>query len=127
MNGHEIAFAVLALAGVAAALKVVTTDNVVHGALYLVVLLLTLEKARRGGWRWLWLLPPLFCLWINSHGSWPMGMVVLGIFIASGVIEGSWGHVYAVRWSGRQLQRLLIAAGTSVLRLQYPFTHLRFD
>lgn len=39
MNGHEIAFVVLALAGVAAALKVVTTDNVVHGVLYLVVAL----------------------------------------------------------------------------------------
>jgi len=39
MNGHEIAFIVLALVGVAAAVKVVTTDNVVHGALYLVVAL----------------------------------------------------------------------------------------
>ena len=39
MNGHEIAFVVLALAGLGAALKVVTTDNVVHGALYLVVAL----------------------------------------------------------------------------------------
>jgi hypothetical protein len=91
--------------------------TLLFGWLYLTVLLLTLEKARRGGWKWLWLLPPLFCLWINSHGSWPMGMVVLGIFIASGLIEGEWGHVYAVRWTGPQLKKLFLAAGTSVLAL----------
>ena len=44
-----------------------------------------------------------------------MGMVLFGIFIASGLVEGSWGHVYAERWSGTELRRLLIAAGASVL------------
>ena len=60
-------------------------------------------------------MPPLFCLWVNSHGSWPMGMVVFGIFIASGMVEGTWGHAYATRWSGPQLRKLLIAAGASAL------------
>lgn len=83
------------------------------GWLYLVILLLILEEVRRGGWKWLWVVPPLFCLWINSHGSWPMGLVVFGIFIASGLLEGSWGHAYATRWTGPQLRRLLIAAGAS--------------
>ena len=39
MNGHEIAFAVVAILGLFAAFRVVTTDNVVHGALYLVLTL----------------------------------------------------------------------------------------
>ena len=39
MNGKEIAFTVLALIGSVAALRLVTTKNVVHGALYLVVTL----------------------------------------------------------------------------------------
>ena len=39
MNGHEIAFAVVAIMGLFAAFRVVTTDNVVHGALYLVLTL----------------------------------------------------------------------------------------
>ena len=91
--------------------------TLLFGWLYLVVLLLTLEKARRGGTRSLWLLPPLFCLWINSHGSWPMGFVVFGIYIAAGLIEGTWGRVYAVRWTGPQLRSLFLVGATSFLAL----------
>jgi hypothetical protein len=91
--------------------------TLLFGWLYLVCLLLILEAARRDHWKWLWLVPPLFCLWINSHGSWPMGMVLFGVFIASGFLEGSWGHVDATRWSGPQLRRLLITAGASVAAL----------
>ena len=32
-----------------------------------------LEAADRGNKRLLWLLPPLFCLWINLHGTWLVG------------------------------------------------------
>lgn len=39
MSAQEYAFAVLALVGTAAAFRLVTTKNVVHGALYLVVTL----------------------------------------------------------------------------------------
>jgi len=87
--------------------------TLLFGWLYLVSLLLILEAVRRGRWNGLWLVPPLFCLWINSHGSWPMGMVVFGIFIGSGLFEGSWGNAYAMRWTGRQLWKLAITAGAS--------------
>jgi hypothetical protein len=87
------------------------------GWLYLLILLLILDEVKRGRQRWLWLVPPLFCLWINSHGSWPMGLVVLGIFITAGLVEGCWGNVCAVRWSGQQFRILLITAGASVLAL----------
>ncbi len=88
--------------------------TLLFGWLYLVILLLILETARRGDWKWLWLVPPLFCLWVNTHGSWPMGLVVFGIFIISGLVEGSWGHAYAIRWSGPQLLKLCLTAGVSV-------------
>jgi len=39
VSGQEIAFIILAVTGLAAAIRLVTTDNVVHGALYLVVTL----------------------------------------------------------------------------------------
>ena len=91
--------------------------TLLFGWLYLVALLLILAGVRRGGWKWLWLVPPLFCLWVNSHGSWPMGMVLFGIFIASGLVEGQWGHAYATRWSGPQLRKLLLAAGASAAAL----------
>lgn len=108
--------------------------TLLFGWLYLVLLLLILEAVRRGGWKWLWLVPPLFCLWINSHGSWPMGMVLFGIFILSGMVEGSWGHAYATRWPPALRWKLLIAAGASALAVfinpfgdrlvQYPFRAL---
>ena len=30
--------------------------------------------------RWLWFLPPLMLLWVNLHGGWLLGFVLLGIF-----------------------------------------------
>ena len=74
------------------------------GWLCMVVLLILLDVYRRSG-RGLWAIPPLFLLWINLHGSWLFGMVVLGIFIASGLVEGQWGLVLARRWDRLQLRQ----------------------
>ncbi len=106
---------VFAVGGAMLAAISIGARTLLFGWLYLVILLLLLEAVRRGGWKWLWLVPPLFCLWVNTHGSWPMGMVLFGIFIASGMVEGSWGHADATRWSGKQLRQLLISAGASAL------------
>ena len=80
----------------------------------LVILLIVLERFRRRGRAPLWLLPPLFCLWVNTHGSWFIGLVVFGIIVACGFVEGRWGRVEAVRWSPRQMRDLLLALGGSV-------------
>jgi hypothetical protein len=106
---------VVALGGAVLAAISIGARTLLFGWLYLVVLLLILEAVRRGGWKWLWLVPPLFCLWVNTHGSWPMGMVLFGIFISSGFVEGRWGHAYATCWSGAQLRKLLITAGATAM------------
>src|SRR5487761_776794 len=80
----------------------------------LVILLIVLERFRSRGRAPLWLLPPLFCLWVNTHGSWFIGLVVFGIIVACGFVEGRWGRVEALRWSPRQLRGLLLAFGGSV-------------
>jgi hypothetical protein len=118
LASHDVknAFVVTVGGAVLAAISI-GARTLLFGWLYLVVLLLILEVVRRDGWKWLWLVPPLFCLWVNSHGSWPMGMVVFGIFIAAGLVEGSWGQVYATPWSGQQLRKLLITFGASVAAL----------
>ena len=118
LASHDVknSFVVSAGGAVLAAVSI-GARTLLFGWLYLVALLLILEAARRGGWRWLCVVPPLFCLWINSHGSWPMGVLVFGIFIASGLLEGCWGHVYATRWSGRQLRMLFITAAASAAAL----------
>jgi hypothetical protein len=118
LASHDVKNAFLVTVGgaVLAAISI-GARTLLFGWLYLVVLLLIFEAVRREGWKWLWLVPPLFCLWVNSHGSWPMGMVLFGIFIAAGLVEGRWGQVYATRWSAEQLRKLLITAAASVVAL----------
>ena len=86
------------------------------GWLCMVGLLLVLDRFRQTG-KGLWLLPPLFALWINLHGSWIFGMVVLGLTVASGLVEGEWGLVVGRRWTPTELMRLLAASAASVAAL----------
>jgi hypothetical protein len=88
--------------------------TVLFGYIYLIILLVLLERFRSRGNAPLWVIPPLFCLWVNTHGSWSLGLIVFGIAIASGLIEGSWGKITATRWSRPQLRRLLITFLASV-------------
>ena len=54
--------------------------TLLFGWLCMVGLLLVLDRFQRTG-KGLWLLPPLFALWINLHGSWIFGVVVLVLTI----------------------------------------------
>jgi hypothetical protein len=86
------------------------------GWLCLAVLLLVLERFQRTG-KGLWLLPPLFALWINLHGSWVVGFVVMGTYIVTGLVEGQWNNVVAERWTPAQLKKLLLASAASAVAL----------
>jgi hypothetical protein len=91
--------------------------TILFGYIYLIFLILLLRRYRAKGQAPLWLIPPLFCLWINTHGSWLLGMIIFGIMIAAGLVEGQWGRVEAERWSPAQLRRLLITLGASLVAL----------
>ncbi len=91
--------------------------TILFGYGYLVILLAILERFRSKGRAPLWTLPLLFCLWINTHGSWSLGIIVLGIFLASGLVDGQWGNLKASRWSPRQLRQLLVASAASCAAL----------
>lgn len=90
--------------------------TILFGWLCFLVELFLLEDFRRGRDR-LWLLPPLFALWINLHGSWLIGYVFFGIFVASGLVQGSWGSIEAMRWTRPQLRKLLAAGAISIAAL----------
>jgi hypothetical protein len=91
--------------------------TLLFGYIFMLLLLLLLWKERTQGNAPLWTLPLLFCVWVNFHGSWLFGMIILGIFIASGIWEGSWARVDAHRWQPGQLRRLLGWGGASVAAL----------
>ena len=65
----------------------------------------------------LWLLPPLFCLWINCHGAWPFGFAVCAIFFVSGLAQKDIGPLHADSWSSREIKRMLAVAAASACAL----------
>jgi hypothetical protein len=86
------------------------------GWLCLVALMLVLEYFEATG-RGLWLLPPIFALWVNLHGSWPVGFIILGIYGVSGMLEGQWSNVAAERWTSAQFRKLLGFSFASIVAL----------
>lgn len=91
--------------------------TLLFGYIYLLALMILLETFREKNRAALWAIPPLFCLWINTHGSWSLGLIVFAIYISSGLVSGQWGSVEATRWSPTQLHRLLVSFGASVAAL----------
>ena len=64
------------------------------GHLFLVVELILLERASRNR-RWLWMIPPLFAVWVNCHGSYFFGIGVLLVYWLCTFSKGNWGLVVA--------------------------------
>jgi hypothetical protein len=83
----------------------------------LVVTLICLERFRQGHRKSLWLLPAVFCLWINTHGTFVFGFVALGIYWASGLVEFRAGSLVAERWKAAQRLQLGLVSLLSVLAL----------
>jgi len=97
------------------------------GWMCLVAELFILAQFKQGKDR-AWLLPPLFVLWANLHGSWLIGMVLLAMFCASGLVQGTWGRLQATRWTPAQMRKLVLTGSLSVAGLFLnPYTyHLVF-
>ena len=87
------------------------------GHIFLVLELIVLESAWRGRRRLLWLLPPLFAVWVNCHGSYFFGMGVLFVYWVCSFANGRWGLVVAEPWDrkGRKLlSAILILCGVAL-------------
>jgi hypothetical protein len=91
--------------------------TILFGYLYLVILLIILQRFRRAGRAPLWLIPPLFCLWINTHGSWSLGLILFSIIAAAGLVKRNWGLVDAEPWSLSQIGKLVVTGVASVAAL----------
>ena len=87
------------------------------GYTFLLITLICLERFRQGHRNALWVLPPVFLLWVNTHGSFVLGFMAMGLYWASGLSDFSWGGIKAQRWSLGERIRLELAALVSVLML----------
>src|SRR5712692_234796 len=84
---------------------------------FLLLTLICLEQFRRGHPRALWLLPPLFLVWVNTHGTFVFGLVVVGLAWLSGQVGFDTGGLVAKRWTRVQSRYLLVVMFLCVLVL----------
>jgi len=88
----------------------------IPGHICLVAELILLEAGSRRR-EWLWLLPPLFAVWINLHGSWFFGAGVLLLYWACAHIGFEHGPLTCQAWDrkGRKLFSAIVALSAAAL------------
>ena len=84
------------------------------GYLFLILTLIAMERFRQGKQRSIWLLPLLFLVWVNTHGSWIIGFGIVGVYFASGLVSFQVGQLEARRWTSSERLRLEIVLMLSV-------------
>jgi hypothetical protein len=81
--------------------------TLLYGWILLVVELLVFVRAQRQE-RIIWTLPFLFALWVNTHGSWLIGMVVFGLFVVANSFSISMGCIESRALPPQQIKRLVL-------------------
>jgi hypothetical protein len=76
------------------------------GYVFLLITLICLERFRLGRRRALWILPMIFALWANTHGSFVFGLFALGLYWAAGLARFKMGSLEAEPWTPQQRQHL---------------------
>jgi hypothetical protein len=87
------------------------------GYLFLIITLIVLERFRRAEYGFVWVLPAIFLLWINIHGSWIIGVGVLALFLVCGLFHRTSGNLETRRWSSDERIRLEVVLVLSLAAL----------
>ena len=87
------------------------------GYLFLTLTLIALERFRQGKRGSLWFLPLLMLLWVNTHGSWIIGLAALFVYWISGLVEFQVGGLEATKWSPQDRRSLACIFLLSLLAL----------
>jgi hypothetical protein len=90
------------------------------GYIFLLITLICLERYRQGLQKSLWILPPLFLVWVNTHGSFILGFCVLGLYWICGLLPFKAGGLTMEPWQPRQRIHLEIVLLLGCVTL--PFT-----
>jgi len=69
------------------------------GYIFLLLMLICLERFRQGRRRALWVLPGVFLLWVNTHPTFMLGLLILAAAWASGLVRLRWGGLESERWT----------------------------
>ena len=87
------------------------------GYLFFTVELLLIHLGSVRSPRWFFALPPLFVLWVNCHGSFLFGLLVLGVFLASSFFGIRMGSLVSSRWDSHRRRLLMVTLVLSIAAL----------
>ncbi len=91
--------------------------TILFGYIFLLLLLIVLQRFRLRGTGPLWVIPLLFCVWANTHGSWAIGLILFFLIGVAGLVGGSWGQIESVRWTSSQMRKLALTGAASAAAL----------
>jgi hypothetical protein len=92
------------------------------GYSFLLLTLICLERFRRGHRRSLWFLPFLFLVWVNTHGTFSLGLAAIGLYWASGLVSFQLGGLTSERWTrGERLELLVTLLLCTLALLATPY------
>jgi len=74
--------------------------------LFLILTMVVLERFRQGRSNVIWALPPLFLLWVNSHGSWIIGLGVVCVYLVAGLFRIQIPGLESQEWTSKQRIRI---------------------
>jgi hypothetical protein len=89
----------------------------VLGYLLLTCELLIVHIARTRNPRWFLALPPLFAIWVNCHGSFIFGLMILTAFLFCSFFDFRKGSLVSSRWDKPQRTMLIIGLALSIAAL----------
>ncbi len=90
--------------------------TLLFGWIFLILELIVLERASEEK-HLLWSLPVLFMIWVNTHGSWLIGIALLLIFVICGSFPIRYGMVEGSACPPTQRRRLILVSGLSLAAL----------
>lgn len=79
------------------------------GYLLLVIELAVIHLGRTRSPRWFFALPFLFAIWINSHGSYILGVLVAGVMLVGSLFEFRAGSLAAEKWKAHTRRVFVLA------------------
>ncbi len=85
--------------------------------LLLIVELMLIHLGRTRNPRWFLLLPLLFVLWINCHGSFILGIILAGVFLFTSLFNFRRASLTAQPWNPRSRRMLALAMLLSIAAL----------
>jgi hypothetical protein len=78
------------------------------GYLYMILVMIALGGFRKGNSWPIWFLPLIFLLWVNTHGTFILGIGVLVLYLLAGLRNFQVGSIEASAWSASQRLQLEI-------------------